>query len=118
CLSSLVSVSIPFFFLYLSRYHRLLHSFPTRRSSDLPARRPRRHQHRRRLHPARHRLRDRGPQGLRSEPHRRHPPQHLRRRPEQRSEEHTSELQSRENLVCRLLLEKKKKQTNYTKTMT
>src|SRR5436309_7338470 len=33
-----------------------------------------------------------------------------------RSEEHTSELQSRENLVCRLLLEKKKKkniQTNY-----
>src|SRR5690606_41099033 len=28
-----------------------------------------------------------------------------------RSEEHTSELQSRENLVCRLLLEKKKKQT-------
>src|SRR5436309_7481922 len=31
-----------------------------------------------------------------------------------RSEEHTSELQSRENLVCRLLLEKKKKNTtNY-----
>src|SRR5690606_26198371 len=28
---------------------------------------------------------------------------------ETRSEEHTSELQSRENLVCRLLLEKKKK---------
>ena len=27
---------------------------------------------------------------------------------DQRSEEHTSELQSRENLVCRLLLEKKK----------
>src|SRR5690606_40605363 len=27
----------------------------------------------------------------------------------ERSEEHTSELQSRENLVCRLLLEKKKK---------
>src|SRR5690606_41792791 len=27
---------------------------------------------------------------------------------EMRSEEHTSELQSRENLVCRLLLEKKK----------
>src|SRR5436309_9372582 len=33
---------------------------------------------------------------------------------ESRSEEHTSELQSRENLVCRLLLEKKKK-TNTTK---
>src|SRR5436309_5027471 len=29
--------------------------------------------------------------------------------PAARSEEHTSELQSRENLVCRLLLEKKKK---------
>src|SRR5690606_41637189 len=29
----------------------------------------------------------------------------------ERSEEHTSELQSRENLVCRLLLEKKKPQT-------
>src|SRR5690606_39720345 len=28
--------------------------------------------------------------------------------PTRRSEEHTSELQSRENLVCRLLLEKKK----------
>src|SRR5690606_41993379 len=32
-----------------------------------------------------------------------------------RSEEHTSELQSRENLVCRLLLEKKKKQNTTTK---
>src|SRR5690606_40510567 len=29
--------------------------------------------------------------------------------PALRSEEHTSELQSRENLVCRLLLEKKKR---------
>src|SRR3712207_7641203 len=29
-----------------------------------------------------------------------------------RSEEHTSELQSRQYLVCRLLLEKKKKETN------
>src|SRR2546430_12493814 len=32
-----------------------------------------------------------------------------------RSEEHTSELQSQSNLVCRLLLEKKKKKTKYTK---
>src|SRR5438874_7852034 len=31
-----------------------------------------------------------------------------------RSEEHTSELQSRRDLVCRLLLEKKKKQTYRT----
>src|SRR2546427_3946703 len=30
---------------------------------------------------------------------------------QQRSEEHTSELQSQSNLVCRLLLEKKKKKT-------
>src|SRR5690606_40950999 len=34
---------------------------------------------------------------------------HLR---QDRSEEHTSELQSRENLVCRLLLEKKKRETS------
>src|SRR5690606_40819764 len=33
-------------------------------------------------------------------------------RPVPRSEEHTSELQSRENLVCRLLLEKKKISNN------
>src|SRR5690606_41367324 len=38
----------------------------------------------------------------------------VRRKPDRRryacrSEEHTSELQSRENLVCRLLLEKKKR---------
>src|SRR5438093_5282982 len=33
----------------------------------------------------------------------------------QRSEEYTSELQSLTNLVCRLLLEKKKKKTKYTK---
>src|SRR5258707_5795593 len=33
-----------------------------------------------------------------------------------RSEEHTSELQSRQYLVCRLLLEKKKKQTNISDT--
>src|SRR5690606_41983546 len=32
-----------------------------------------------------------------------------------RSEEHTSELQSRENLVCRLLLEKKKKRARTPK---
>src|SRR6266540_7159199 len=33
------------------------------------------------------------------------------RRGDHRSEEHTSELQSHHDLVCRLLLEKKKKQT-------
>src|SRR2546427_6143492 len=34
--------------------------------------------------------------------------QHLSNRAAERSEEHTSELQSQSNLVCRLLLEKKK----------
>src|SRR5206468_11685505 len=34
------------------------------------------------------------------------------RRPARRSEEHTSELQSRSDLVCRLLLEKKKNTSN------
>src|SRR5690606_41498767 len=38
-----------------------------------------------------------------------------RREARNRSEEHTSELQSRENLVCRLLLEKKK-QTQTTRS--
>src|SRR5699024_11323137 len=35
---------------------------------------------------------------------------------QKRSEEHTSELQSRFDLVCRLLLEKKKKTTNKRQT--
>src|SRR5688572_32025020 len=35
------------------------------------------------------------------------------RRTAPRSEEHTSELQSQSNLVCRLLLEKKKTETGY-----
>src|SRR3712207_6911743 len=35
-----------------------------------------------------------------------------------RSEEHTSELQSRQYLVCRLLLEKKKKQNKHTQLVT
>src|SRR3712207_6890689 len=37
---------------------------------------------------------------------------YLSRNPAGRSEEHTSELQSRQYLVCRLLLEKKKKRTS------
>src|SRR5690349_23667092 len=42
-------------------------------------------------------------------PQRRRPEKHRRDRCGTRSEEHTSELQSRRDLVCRLLLEKKKK---------
>src|SRR5436309_10832888 len=41
-----------------------------------------------------------------------HGSDHARQALGQRSEEHTSELQSRENLVCRLLLEKKNKKAN------
>src|SRR5258708_21610547 len=36
--------------------------------------------------------------------------------PEKRSEEHTSELQSPDHLVCRLLLEKKKKSKTYIRS--
>src|SRR2546427_8065037 len=38
--------------------------------------------------------------------------------PAERSEEHTSELQSQSNLVCRLLLEKKKKKRSASITVT
>src|SRR5438445_1117319 len=41
----------------------------------------------------------------------------LRKHPCPRSEEHTSELQSRQYLVCRLLLEKKKKRNNEITTL-
>src|SRR5260370_38879737 len=41
----------------------------------------------------------------------------MRPRGEFRSEEHTSELQSHLNLVCRLLLEKKKTQSNSVRTL-
>src|SRR2546422_6938729 len=40
----------------------------------------------------------------------------LRRAESVRSEEHTSELQSRLHLVCRLLLEKKKNHNTYRRT--
>src|SRR5205085_10872867 len=44
-------------------------------------------------------------------------PKSIKQHGEHRSEEHTSELQSQSNLVCRLLLEKKKKKKliNYNK---
>src|SRR5690242_19392811 len=78
--------------VFFSRYrdHRDLHSFPTRRSSDLAA-----------------------ALGLRAHARQRVGAHeagagHLLDVAEGRSEEHTSELQSHVNLVCRLLLEKKK----------
>src|SRR5207249_10068863 len=91
---------------YSSGYTPAIHSFPTRRSSDLN--RPTRHERRfradargiRRHRPAagpRRPRDDRGRHRLSG-----------RDRADRRSEEHTSELQSRFDLVCRLLLEKKK----------
>src|SRR5258707_9457799 len=65
-----------------------------------------------RSHPRHHTTRSRVPgtdpssRSRCSDPPRR--PATPRRRAENRSEEHTSELQSRQYLVCRLLLEKKK----------
>src|SRR5690606_40903393 len=109
---------IVLFFFSAFGDHRALHSFPTRRSSDLPDGEV-----------------DLGEHDLLAE----HVPAGpgLAEAPQQpalllgpgeaalgveplrvvgvelvaRSEEHTSELQSRENLVCRLLLEKKKRAT-------
>src|SRR5439155_7200851 len=107
------SILIPYF-----AHHRVLHSFPTRRSSDLawlgrtddryttPRRRgtpepPRVPDARSRVFPDRRGIvaSCTAATGF--------PPRHRTRRPP-RSEEHTSELQSRGHLVCRLLLEKKK----------
>src|SRR3712207_7033497 len=82
-------------------------ALPICRLRRVPHRRGRRPLRRRpgRLRPAHHRGRHRLDGHLR-------PGQ--RQRP--RSEEHTSELQSRQYLVCRLLLEKKKKTTDYHTT--
>src|SRR5207249_11692603 len=107
----LVLTTIFSFSFHYTRHRRDLHSFPTRRSSDLAALE---------LLPDRP---GRLPQPLPARQLDReqfavlvvavqHPVLqerlHVDRR-EARSEEHTSELQSRFDLVCRLLLEKKKK---------
>src|SRR5207247_11324217 len=103
----------PLFLFHHHTHPRLLHSFPTRRSSDLAG-------HFQNLHSAGsfrycrgvrmhyssrhfptesiHPVSVLGPYEIALPPHR-YPI---------RSEEHTSELQSRVDLVCRLLLEKKK----------
>src|SRR5690606_39878855 len=83
-----------------------LHSFPTRRSSDLPCvaiAKPRCYE------PllAGIRLVANGPRGQRNVQPSYPAGSVCLQASERRSEEHTSELQSRENLVCRLLLEKK-----------
>src|SRR5690606_41762618 len=97
------------FCLHSPGHPRVLPSFPTRRSSDL----------RGDLGGVPHALdgdvaADVGLPGVVVpvvEPGGRDDPGADRVDPHARSEEHTSELQSRENLVCRLLLEKKKNTT-------
>src|SRR5207248_11745370 len=89
------------FFFTGSGDHRDLHSFPTRRSSDLSSPAPK-------LRTSRA-----------TEPRLAAicvPTSTTRQRSMKslRSEEHTSELQSPYDLVCRLLLEKKKKNNNRT----
>src|SRR5947208_10762916 len=91
------------FFFKVYFVHRFLHSFPTRRSSDL------------------HRQFTRvgwNPMERERSPHSRYQasPKSFglaMTRSLGRSEEHTSELQSPDHLVCRLLLEKKKKKRRY-----
>src|SRR5262245_64941214 len=98
-------------FLYAYRAHRDLHSFPTRRSSDLlPLRR---------IRPSMMRIRSpRTVQQMHplfiSNTSSSAPTTSSLSIPisPNRSEEHTSELQSLRHLVCRLLLEKKKNKTS------
>src|SRR5207249_8074751 len=100
------STTAPVFSCTSHAHHRDLHSFPTRRSSDLRrvVERVGDHMHLRALQVVDElvrvsvvvRVHCGGVTGRHSTAH------------AQRSEEHTSELQSRFDLVCRLLLEKKK----------
>src|SRR3712207_8373433 len=64
--------------------------------------------HRARVHPLRHGRRGGGLVPVLAQARRRRAHHGLRPHARPRSEEHTSELQSRQYLVCRLLLEKKK----------
>src|SRR5205809_5572555 len=78
------------YFIKCTSFHNYQHSFPTRRSSDLARRLLQQVEHVGAEH-----------DGATAEK--------TAQAEEGRSEEHTSELQSRLHLVCRLLLEKKKK---------
>src|SRR5262245_64623602 len=92
--------------VHCAAYPRALHSFPTRRSSDL-------------FLQANYNfvsanyfqtfgLRITRGRGFSAQEEQANAPVVVMRRPNVRSEEHTSELQSLRHLVCRLLLEKKK----------
>src|SRR5262245_64536913 len=90
----LLLFSHPFSFFQCSGDHRALHSFPTRRSSDL---RPMAMPATGAVNGTPASMRDmEAPHTVAMD----------------RSEEHTSELQSLRHLVCRLLLEKKKTKLN------
>src|SRR5204862_8276189 len=98
--------------MYVFDVQRVLHSFPTRRSSDL--RFPTSPSARTVGRPSRSAATDRRTSGTCARP-RAWPGRRTRSEPTSaatpratRSEEHTSELQSRRDIVCRLLLEKKK----------
>src|SRR5437016_14341776 len=101
---SYLSLFLFSFFFYRYGDHRDLHSFPTRRSSDLVA------LQRKQAAVAELEALDGQVAEVADEERR------LSVAGQQRSEEHTSELQSLTNLVCRLLLEKKKKATKDTTT--
>src|SRR5207253_9156242 len=109
-LGASVSVLLFCFFFSCSVAHRDLHSFPTRRSSDL-----RLASAEAAIQAAFHLRPDDGETHLARAWNLYHG--HLDYEGalaelEVRSEEHTSELQSRGHLVCRLLLEKKKQEHN------
>src|SRR5207249_12257119 len=91
-----------FFFFYCCSHLRVLHSFPTRRSSDLCLRSASRIATSSSLAVWRCGYENSKCGGREGEV------QCLLAERTERSEEHTSELQSRFDLVCRLLLEKKK----------
>src|SRR5207302_10491779 len=106
CTTNHYTLNSTSFSFYCSCHLPDLHSFPTRRSSDLCFTSHYSYQR------DDQRLDVAEPAVLQVEDQ-----QHIQRSDahadkqrnvKQRSEEHTSELQSRENLVCRLLLEKKK----------
>src|SRR5205807_9828557 len=104
------------FLLYSSGPNRALHSFPTRRSSDLRGQRRLAHAEGHAVCAPGIAAPDPGSECTRGDRHSQRPDRSrraggddLRYLGRDRSEEHTSELQSPCNLVCRLLLEKKKK---------
>src|SRR5437868_13688778 len=102
-MTTMISPTQKYYFIYDFRALRDLHSFPTRRSSDLRV--------------SYHRvggIRQAAALLIGTDKHAAwvRPGLIAMVGDDERSEEHTSELQSRFDLVCRLLLEKKKKRTN------